>query len=213
MRVDPAPFVAWADAYVERHDLPSLLSAIGWTPKLSIDSATRKLNRWRHESTTLDWLDVYDALTMAGSPWWEIYPGVDVDEREGRVDRGRCYVCTEEILIEAHAMHLDGMSLRAVAAELFDDCFSASPKALANAFHNAFHRRGWEVRGRSEATARSNRARAFRPQCSHVHKAGEHRGERCVRQCVGNDTWCWRHHPDHIAQGIERLRATEVVAA
>ena len=123
-----------------------------------------------------------------------------------RVDRGRSYVCDESVLARAHSMHLDGMSVRQVARVFFDQCYSASPKALANAFLSAWRARGWEVRSQSSATALSNVHRAFRPQCSHVHRAGSQRGERCSRRCVGNDEWCWRHDPVRMAAALEALR-------
>lgn len=135
-----------------------------------------------------------------------LYPPEPADPR--RCDLGRSYVCDERILLRAHAMHMDGMSVRAVAREIFEDCFSASPNALANALLSAFKGRGWEIRDRREATALSNRDRSWRPRCSHVRSSGD----RCDRQCVGNDETCWRHDPERIAAGIARLRSTGVAA-
>jgi hypothetical protein len=210
--VDPRPFSDWIDrqeqALGSREDV---VEALGWTITMTADSALRRLYRWQHENQTLNWLDVYDALTYAGAQWWEIYPDEAEEQRVGRVDRGRTYVCTEDVLIHAHAMHLDGVSVRQAARELFDECYSATPKALCTAFLGAFRARGWEIRDRSAATALSNRQRGFRPQCSHVHKMGERRDTRCERRCVGNDQFCWRHDPGRIAEAVTRLR--QAVAA
>jgi hypothetical protein len=124
-----------------------------------------------------------------------------------RRDRGRSYVCTDEVLAAAHAMHMGGMSARQVAREMFGQCFSVSPNALAMTFLSAWRGRGWEIRPQGEATALSNVQRGFRPPCSHVYRSGERKGERCSRRCVGNDQWCWHHSPERVAEGIARLRA------
>jgi hypothetical protein len=133
----------------------------------------------------------------------------DETEQRHRKDRGRSYVCDERLLVLAHTMHMDGMSARAVAREIFNECYSASPKALCNALLGAWHARGWEVRGRSEATALANVQRAFRPRCSHVSQASGRKRQRCERRCVGNDLTCWRHDPERIAQGVARVRLND----
>jgi hypothetical protein len=142
----------------------------------------------------------------SGDNLWTLYPDLDT-QHAGRVDRGRSYVCDEQLLITAHRMHMDGMSVRAVARELFDDCYSASPHALAMGLLSAWRGRGWEIRSRSDATALSNVQRGWRPRCSHIHKIGEHRGQRCERRCVGNDETCWKHDPERIAAGLARVRS------
>ncbi len=103
----------------------------------------------------------------------------------------------EAVLIEAHRLHLDEhMSIRKLADHFFDDCYSASRKALANSLHNAFRQRGWETLSRTEQMARKNRnAVAHLPRC-------EHNG--CARRT--SKRWCWHHRPENIAAGIARLR-------
>lgn len=141
-------------------------------------------------------------------------PGFHHSEASGRrTDLGRSYVCTEDALRAAHEMHMAGMSVRQVARELFDDCYSATPSALATAFLSAWRGRGWQVRSNSEATSLANVQRAFRPFCSHVHHVGERKGQRCERRCVGNDLWCWRHNPEQIERGIARVRNGHQAAA
>lgn len=135
-----------------------------------------------------------------------LYPADEPAERR-RADHGRSYVCDEATLVRAHALHMDGMSVNAVAREFFGECFSSSPKALTMAFLNAFRARGWEVRSQREATAASNRTRAWRPRCEHVIRQGARKGERCARRAQGNDRWCWHHRPDRIVAGVARLRA------
>lgn len=124
-------------------------------------------------------------------------------------NRGVSQVIPEDVLVAAHAMHMEGMSLRAIARDIFDDCSSVSHKALVNALSGTFNARGWEVRRRVEATAIANRRRAFRPYCSHILVLGERKGQRCERRCVGNDEWCWRHDPDRMAAKLAELHAQD----
>lgn len=179
-----------------------LLRLLGWDD--TNDAGARRLYRWMNEADVIDRRDVEDALDNADVDLFDVYP--QLAPPAGRKDRGRSYVCTDEILVAAHTMHMEGLSIRQVARELFDDCYSATPKALANAFISAFRGRDWDIRSRSEATSLSNVQRAFRPFCSHVHQLGERKGETCSRRCVGNDQWCWKHNPDRIAEGIARIR-------
>lgn len=200
--VPAGPFLTWLEALVEQlgrnatrdtllvgGEVLDALLAMEATDEISLARVDRFLMR----------ADGAESLAT-------LYPSDDRPDGR-RADLGRSYVCDEQTLIRAHAMHMDGMSARAVARELFDRCYSASPKALANAFLKAWSGRGWEVRSRSEATALSNAQRAWRPPCQHVLTQGERRGQRCTRQSVGDDGWCWHHHPEQRAAGIARLRA------
>lgn len=125
-----------------------------------------------------------------------------------RSDKGRTYTVADHWLAVGHSMHDDGMSARAVARWLLAEghAFAASEKSLTATLTNAWRARGWPVRSQGEATAASNIERGFRPLCSHVHRAGPRRGQRCVRRCVGDDLTCWKHEPQRIAAGIARLR-------
>lgn len=149
---------------------------------------------------------------IAGDPPAAAAPPAAARGPRPRVDRGRSYICDENTLVRAHAMHQDGMSVRAVAREIFDDCYSASPKALANGLLNAWRARGWEIRSQSAATVKANVDRAFRPQCSHVSQASGRQGQRCERRCIGDDKTCWHHDPEQIAAGLARIRAAEEAA-
>ena len=157
------------------------------------------------DTIPIDTVDRYLTRWDDGESIWTLYPDLDTESGR-RKDHGRSYVCDEQLLMAAHAMHMDGASVRQVARDIFDQCYSASPKALANALLGAWRARGWEIRSKSEATALKNKQRAWRPQCSHVHQIGARAGARCERRCVGNDHTCWKHGPARIAAATDRLR-------
>jgi hypothetical protein len=202
--VPAEPFAEWLAAMSRRHGRQTVREklAIGGEAFLALEALVPG------DELPLELVDRY--LTRADGPdtLATLYPAVD-QAAGRRKDFGRSYVCDEQTLIAAHSMHMDGMSARQVAREVFDDCYSATPKALANALLNAWRRRGWEIRTQSEATALANSARTFRPQCSHIFGRKAWRGapgSRCERRCVGNDETCWHHDPARIAANVERLR-------
>lgn len=110
---------------------------------------------------------------------------------------------------QARKMHVEqGMSMRAIARELYPKTTYASEKSLLNALLEQMKRQGWAVRDQSTATAVANRERAFRPQCSHVFRLGPRKGQRCPKNASGEgSTTCWGHHPENIAAGVARLRS------
>lgn len=126
-----------------------------------------------------------------------------------RVDRGRSYNATEDIIVKAHGLHLDGLSIREVARRLHHQTYYATPKAFANALADLFRARGWDVRPQSAATALSNVQRTFRPQCRHVHAAGRRAGDQCARRSIGDGGYCWHHDPDRVRERIAALRERE----
>lgn len=219
--IDAAPFAAWVDKQsaliVADETLWHVGRGGGAIPpdpyvilgrRIGMSEDWLRKGAWRR-SGLLERAAVEDMLTRAGVLWHDVF---DEDEPKRRKDLGRPWVIEERLLVLAHTMHLDGMSARAVAREIFDDCYSASPKALCNALLTAWHARGWEVRSKSEATALANVQRGFRPQCSHVSQASGRKGVRCERRCVGNDRTCWRHDPEHLAAGLARIRQDTAVA-
>jgi hypothetical protein len=227
------PFVQWAERRIARlageYDDPTqaFVDRCGWTG----ESGVRRLHR--HRSGEAIWADrhaIEDAIERYGGRWLDVYPEPWRDPittapatkrkpgsriKAVRSDLGRSYVLTEGHLQEAHARHVDGESIRSIARELFGraDVHCASEKALVNALSGTFRARGWWTRTKAEATALSNVARATRPQCSHVHKSGPRKGERCARNCVGNDLTCWRHDPERIVEAVRRLREGDELAA
>lgn len=195
------PFMAWLAATTRRIGRQGVRDGLGMSGETLLAYEALVPG----DTIAIDLVDKYVTRADDGTTIWSLYPDLDV-EHGRRTDYGRSYVCDEQILIAAHSLHMDGMSVRQVAREIFDDCYSASPKALANALLGAWRARGWEVRSRSDATALANRQRAWRPRCSHIHQIGERAGTRCVRQCVGNDQTCWKHDPARIAAATARLR-------
>lgn len=131
-----------------------------------------------------------------------------VKAKTRRKDRGRSYLLTEDQIVWSHGRHLDGASARSIARGLLErgEVIAPSEKAVLMALTTAWKRRGWEVRSRSAATAKANVERGFRPQCSHVFKAGAKQGLQCPKRAVGDGGNCWHHNPEQIAAGIARLR-------
>jgi hypothetical protein len=116
----------------------------------------------------------------------------------------------ELTLKRARALYDAGMSMRAVAAEILPDTGYKNARSAASSLYEMFRARGWKLRDQGSATAQSNRDRGYRPQCDKVPQAGKNKGQRCQRRAVGEPvdgkSYCHRHHPDQIAQGIARLR-------
>lgn len=210
---DPAyvgPFVVWANERIDRlaadTDAPvnEFCQRIGWPGEAGV---RRLLHMRVGEKLWAERDMLAEAIHHYGGAWWDLYPVRNVTRRKAPSNKGTAFLCDEQVFLDAHRMYWDqDMSLRAVAAALHDRTDYASPAAFANRLGEVFKARGWEVRGRSEATAASNVRRGFRPQCQHVFKAGRRKGLRCDQRANGNDEWCWKHHPDRDRVAALRSR-------
>jgi hypothetical protein len=117
---------------------------------------------------------------------------------------------TPEVLAEAYGRYEDGLSVRAVAAEVFDRTEYATMRSCANGLRDAWANRGWPLRDRAAATAQANRERVEgMPQCRHISQASGRKGQRCPRRTMKESGLCWHHEPERIAEGLARIRAAE----
>lgn len=113
---------------------------------------------------------------------------------------------SEEVLAEAYEMYKDGLSLRKVAAAVFDRTTYASPRSAAVGIGEAFARRGWPRRGREEAVVAMNKNRAKErglPFCTFV-KAD---GSRCDRRTSKGR--CWHHREENLKPRLKMLHARQ----
>lgn len=127
-----------------------------------------------------------------------------------KVRKGNQLKCiTQATLLRARALYSEGQSIRAVARIIYPNTTYANERSCASQLFDLFHVRGWKMRDQSSATAEANRQRAFRPRCAHIHNLGSKKGHRCEKQSVGNDGFCWKHHPENMERGIARLRSLD----
>jgi hypothetical protein len=141
--------------------------------------------------------------TITAARCWKCYQAAG--GHKGRKHRkGKALkAITPELLAEAYGRYEDGLSLRQVAAEVFERTSYKSVTSCANGLDDAWRARGWPLRDRAQAVAAMNRARvAGMPQCEHVRP----NGERCERRTMRPTGRCWHHEPERIAEGIARLR-------
>lgn len=220
--VDPMPFVEWFDALppieqVGRGDLFMVgnCERVGHAWGVNADTAGSRIRRWRTGETAEAERELVELAIDALSPdttYSDVY-GDDVRRcpsgRKKPSHAGVPYTIPEDVLIEAHRLHIDeGVSYRKLAVLFFDRCYSSSYRSLANSLHNAFKQREWETLSRAEAMARLNRAKhAHLPQCAHVFKAGAKKGEQCPRRT--STEFCWHHRPEQLSKNLAQLRAFE----
>lgn len=212
------PFVRWGSQEIHilsfDFDAPTLefVGRCGWPGETGV----RRFQRHRSgEQIWAERLDLIDAMHMAGAAWWDHYDE-PTNYRPRTGSRPHCGIpvnCDLATLQEAHALHVAGLSLRAVARELVAHTQYASAQTMANQLSTLFHNRGWYVRPRVEAIVAHNKARTFRPQCSFIHTYGPRRGTRCVKRCISSDEWCWHHSPEQLHLRIPDLRGRERRAA
>lgn len=107
-RVDTAPFIEWFDRHAQAEGQERVFQRIGWsTPDddaHSLDTAARRLYRWRDEQPTARVLDIADALEAAGLDFDAIYEGPEYEHvravAAGEVeleDDGFCASCHEVV--------------------------------------------------------------------------------------------------------------------
>jgi hypothetical protein len=227
--IDVAPFLAWCAERETRirRELGSehgvndgkqtnhrerLVTELGWT----IEAGCRRLHRWTHpdqstkHSGLVERAVIEDALHNAGVQFTDVYPDLDTVTRlpSGRrrpSNAGIPITVPEDVLIEAHRLHLDeGYSLRQLGRTLHHRTFAKTPEALTRSLENTFRQRGWETIGHREAMIRFNRAKvAHLPLCTHIHQAGPHKGQRCARHTSSGT--CWHHNPERLATLQERF--------
>jgi len=211
--VDPGPFTTWLDGLPESHPgAMKRLLANAWG--LRDDSALRRLHRWRHETSRVEREQVEQAIEALDPEmtfsclYGEAVPRTPTGRRR-RQHAGVPITVPEDVLIEAHRLHLDeGLSFRRLGVMLLERTYASSPKALANTLHNAFKQRGWETRSRTEAISQFNQAkRAHLPFCRHIHQAGPRKGQRCQKRTSRG--WCWHHHPDNLRSRLSGLHALD----
>jgi hypothetical protein len=117
----------------------------------------------------------------------------------------------------------EGISLRACADRLWPDTGYASVKSCANGLHQAWHRRGHQLRDKVELMRERNLvhglARRGRIDPAHRHqvrvKSGEVRGVQCLgvtvrgvacsRPAVAGGEWCRVHDPETGPAFLEML--------
>jgi len=116
-------------------------------------------------------------------------------------------------LERARALYDAGKSMRAVAAIVHPNTTYSTVASCAQGLFDAFERRDWPRRPRAQATAASNRERAWQLDCDHVIASGKRKGQLCGRRAQGEDGKCWHHKPDRISEGVARLRALDRSAA
>lgn len=206
--VDPQPFLDWLG---DRRVRDVLALTWGITP----GAVDKRLWRWRNEAKLIPRAQVEDAIEAVDAD--AIYADVYGDEPERLTANGKRwpshtgipFTIPEDVLLEAHRLHLDeNVSLRRLAQLFWPRTASASPRSLANQLHNAFRQRGWETLSRREQVARHNRAmRAHLPRCRHTFARGSKAGRQCPRRTTRSSGYCWRHEPDTMAARLERLHA------
>lgn len=142
---------------------------------------------------------------------------------------------TEKQLRKAHTAHRNGASLHSIAKTMHPASRYSSPTTLAQALSTEWHRRGWYVRDRLEATVKAStthgrarrgkhrdqeyirelRRRAGtlhdRPRCA----ATNVRGEPCQRRALLESDHCYTHsHPGHLDEirGLRKPRTRNWIA-
>lgn len=131
-----------------------------------------------------------------------------------RSHAGVPYLASEEVLLEARALYLTGMSFRRVAAELHCRTAYTTDKAFANCLHSCFKHRGWKARDRVAATIAASwrhgkhgdpahRARLRRRtgeirgvMCQGVRAQYPRKGEPCSRAALAGRDYCMAHDPE-----------------
>ncbi|MCK9249988.1 MAG: hypothetical protein M0P31_13575 [Solirubrobacteraceae bacterium] len=201
--VSPGPFVAWFDGFVARHVAEDVdrvterravaFAAIGWPS--SLNSAERKLHRWRRQVRHVDAIEVYDALTLAGVAFDDVYDAPEfaaaraamaatpapVAGRKRGKPVGKWRKLTDDQVRLAHRIYVErGLSLRKLGALMYERFGYASPDSCAGALSTAFITLGLPRRDRTAATIAASTIHGLSPRGARAStdpKFSAHRAE------------------------------------
>jgi hypothetical protein len=142
---------------------------------------------------------------------------------------------TEEQLLQARALYASGLSLRAVAVQLYPESSYASVGACSTSLYSLFKTRGWKLRPQGEVTAARNfkhgrkpRAQSSeqqnayrrwlaaqrgwktiqgpgRPLCIDVVRNGARKGQPCQHRALDGSDRCYSHDPARAEQRAAHL--------
>jgi hypothetical protein len=173
------------------------------------------------------WCDTQVATPPAGRP-----------KARANANRGVPVLISDELLERAHAMHMDGMSLRGIAAQLHPETAYSSPKSLVEGLRTQFRHRGWYVRPQREATIKASTVHGKAPrgrvdpahrhslrvargeirgvQCAGIKMQPPRKGQRCSKPALQGSDYCRYHDParrDEVVANVLRIRALRGQAA
>ena len=152
-------------------------------------------------------------------------------------NRGVPVCMTDDVLEEAHRLHMAGRSLNSVAKELVEKTGYSSWKAMVMGLSTQFKHRGWYVRPRTEATIkastkhgmarRGRRNNAYWAmlrrkhglvrdvQCKGVRLSYPHKGDQCQLMARAGSDYCRFHDPemrDEVVAVVTRARMAKGAA-
>ena len=138
---------------------------------------------------------------------------------------------TEQQVVQAHRLHVDGASIRSIAGQLLPDTGYRSAKTIVEALRVEWQRRGWYIRPRIEATIAAStihglhhdpahRAALRRltgevadmPLCAGHRTQYPRKGQSCQTRARVGSAYCHQHDPAlderrraHLEQARERV--------
>lgn len=146
-------------------------------------------------------------------------------------NRGVPICMSDDVLEQAHRLHMTGRSLNSIAKELVSETGYSSWQAMVMGLSTQFKHRGWYVRPRIEATVkastkhgmarRGRRNNAYRAmlrrkhglvrdvQCSGVRLSYPHKGDRCQLMARAGSDYCRFHDPalrDEVVAVVTKAR-------
>lgn len=155
----------------------------------------RKLHRWREENASLERVDIEEALHHADVGFWEVYPGVP----EPKIHRGGVpSKLGDRQLLELHAAHLAGASIRELGRRIYAKAGYKSPESASVVIRRGFRRLGLRIIPRAPMHIATVR------RCGLPTAAGT----PCLGIPVIGSDLCWAHlYPEKARESV--LRAVE----
>ena len=141
-----------------------------------------------------------------------------VVRKPGAKRRGKPARVTDAQLAAIHKTYVEqGVSVRAIAAHVWEKLGYRSPNACANSLYHLLNARGYPTRTVSEAVTQRNYRNGLSPRdwterkkrrldrgLTQKGKARQPRCGRCVRPAMYGKTLCWSHDPDTAAARTAR---------
>lgn len=204
-QLSPQPFRQWCAWRLDpngwdRPDAPAVADDEAVVRQLAFDMGIgdRRLRRWRNENQRLERIEVEEALHRADVGFWEVYPDVELRVPNANNPAGFGSKLSDEQVLELHAVHLSGASIRELSRRIYKAAGYASAESADYGIRKGFRRLGLP------AIVRHQKELATLKRCGHPRAAGS----PCKNPPTPGFDQCWTHRNLDIArQNV--VRATE----
>lgn len=180
-QLDPQPFRDWVDAWLGANPDETAVERLVF----DLGIGERRLRRWRHENSSLERIEVEEALHRAGTGIWEVYPEVPaLPILAPQQQPGYRANLTEAQLLELHRLHVAGVPVKVLAERVWKVAGFASWVSAEKRIRVGFSRLGL-------STTRGLRHLPPARRCTAVCGSGE----RCGQAALKDSDQCFHHDP------------------